>query len=1120
MVVVLLGGLFWSAAAGKTVSAQHPRLIEGSLVLEDQRPLTVINVATGQVTVRLHGIYTEVGATSYGDVQAVPVAAGTMLINRLSGTFNLLGKDNYVLDAAGSGVGLGRLTGLTGASGLAAGAMAYVVRYAPHSTVSLVDEATVMAAAKVEAAAGTSGPAAAGPNRAVTPIGFAALGGPVADQPGSSAVSGSDLWTLVATGSSGSSCQVQQLQPVDAGHNGLLSTTRATIPTPCAKAAVEAVAGVVGVVTPGRVRLFPSGGAGPAEDVTVPGLASATEFLPVNGAAGTLSYLDRGPGGWSVFDMTTAGDVSGPWPLKHFGPDSRPVTPVLSGGLLYTLDQAAPGQPTLWTIVPATGAMIPVAGTSTYPARTAHEKASFEGAQVLVDGPRVVFNNPASLLAVVVFTDGTRPPVIVDKSTAMEVSTTGPADLNATQETPHSGGARNQPGTTRPVPGPQAVSLNVTCTNTTQQPYAPQISSVVPSSESALVAWSYQLLDQQDCEPDSWAVTVRAISSSDQPAQPVQVVNGQQQLEFNGLRPATTYQVVVTAYINAQSTPSTPATFTTAARGPDAPTAVHTTSDGKGDWVVSWTPCTSATCYVPADTWSVIGTACGSSFVGQPPTVQVPAGETTTTINADSLGLLGDSLSFSVQGVLDSGLTGNPTSDGSCTEAWRPPNPADISLAGSGRPNGQTLTATLQVSTGSTSPVEAFGSQNTEFVYHVGGITKGPTSALTVTVPGLPAGVPYTPTVSVYPAGEATAAVTVTGAPFSQDLSWPTSLGVAVSANADTANPNLGTIILTFPQLPPGPMSASSPSIQCDGGSAGTYPGGPLAHGILTISSFDLIQYGGDSCSLSVTVSDSATPNPYGDSSPPLQSLFTIGAQPGYTFTDQFPPNCQQGVCYPEQIELDSTDGQPTQGGDWTITASSGLGIGDPCAESWVYPPTQVPTFPVILGLPISCLDFGQVDIQVTYMYLGQTVPFDAGNPTGTPGTTTTTTTTAPTTTTTTTVPPTSSTSSTSSTTIDSGPTSSTSTTTSGQSTAAGPAGPPGTGWTSAGTTPPSVLAAAKTRAMGPLTPTLRGDPEVRESLDWVFGAAGVAWCVSWIVRGRRRRGDQRKHREQRKEVV
>ncbi len=103
---------------------------------------------------------------------------------------------------------------------------------------------------------------------------------------------------------------------------------------------------------------------------------------------------------------------------------------------------------------------------------------------------------------------------------------------------------------------------NVTCANTTQKPYSPQITSVDPASESAVVKWSYQLLEQQDCEPDSWSVTVTALSGP-QPAQPQQDVNGQQQLQFTGLRPATTYQVVVTAYINSQSTASSPSQFTT-----------------------------------------------------------------------------------------------------------------------------------------------------------------------------------------------------------------------------------------------------------------------------------------------------------------------------------------------------------------------------------------------------------------------------------------------------------------------------------------------------------------------------------------------------------------------------
>ena len=54
-----------------------------------------------------------------------------------------------------------------------------------------------------------------------------------------------------------------------------------------------------------------------------------------------------------------------------------------------------------------------------YPAESVTEKAGFQGAQVLVDGPRVIFNNPESLLAVVVFTDGSHAPVVVNKSAAV-----------------------------------------------------------------------------------------------------------------------------------------------------------------------------------------------------------------------------------------------------------------------------------------------------------------------------------------------------------------------------------------------------------------------------------------------------------------------------------------------------------------------------------------------------------------------------------------------------------------------------------------------------------------------------------------------------------------------------
>ena len=251
LIVLLLGGLLWSATTGPAVSAQRPQAFGGSLVLEDQRPLTVIDLATGAVTVSLKGIYTAVGATNYASVQAVPLRVGTMLINRATGTFNLLGADNYLVDATGAGVGLGRLAGSSAARGFAAGATAYIVRYGPTSTVTLVDQATVQTGARLEAL--TPGSATAGPGRTVIPKGFESLGGAVADQPASTVVSGTDLWTLVQVGTR---CQVQRLRPVATGRGGLGRATAVTLPGSCATAALAAAPGLVAVITPGHVRLF------------------------------------------------------------------------------------------------------------------------------------------------------------------------------------------------------------------------------------------------------------------------------------------------------------------------------------------------------------------------------------------------------------------------------------------------------------------------------------------------------------------------------------------------------------------------------------------------------------------------------------------------------------------------------------------------------------------------------------------------------------------------------------------------------------------------------------------------------------------------------------------------
>jgi hypothetical protein len=285
----------------------------------------------------------------------------------------------------------------------------------------------------------------------------------------------------------------------------------------------------------------------------------------------------------------------------------------------------------------------------------------------------------------------------------------------------------------------QPVTEQADCATTAEKPYEPQISSVSPSDESALVTWTYHLLSEQDCLPSTWSVTVTALGGGPQPGHPVQVVNGQQQLLFPGLFPGTTYQAVVTAYIGNRSTSSAPVRFTTTAVGPGAPASVTAVANGSGGWVVSWAPCTGANCEVPASSWTVTGSSCGTAFVGVPPRAEVPGARNSVTINAgNDESLLGGSLSFSVQGVSSTGLVGGPTSDKVCTQSWQPPDPADIQLLAAGTPAGQTVTAALKVVVAAnTSNEVAFGGDEVTFSYAVDGHSVGPTSALGVDVPGL-----------------------------------------------------------------------------------------------------------------------------------------------------------------------------------------------------------------------------------------------------------------------------------------------------------------------------------------------------------------------------------------------
>ncbi|HET9690270.1 MAG TPA: fibronectin type III domain-containing protein [Acidimicrobiales bacterium] len=1034
LVVCVLATVVWSAVAGTAPLGRNPVVFTASVVLEDERPLTVVDVATAEVAVRLPGVYAQVGASTYGEVQAVAADGGTYLVDRRTGAFNLLGADDFIVDGRGPGIGLGDLPGAKGATGLADGADLFVVRDATRSTVSLVDRSTVVAGSRAAGAGGVS--------TSVAPVGFVRLDGRVDGSGPDAVVADGALWLLVGVGDGG--CRLEQVLPPLSPGAPMGLATRARLAGGCDSAALAAVgrptsgrlgtrapgtgrpgdAPVVALAVPGEVQLFTGRPGAPPARLIVAGTARATSFVPARGVPGAAAWLAGTPTGWLLVRVDPGRGVTSRG-VAALGPAARPAPPAFSGGALYTLDRAA-AAPQVVRIDPVTGRSGAVAGASPYPSAPG-ETAAFTGAEVIAVGPRVVVNNPASLLAVVVFTDGSHPPVTVDKRSALDVSASGPGvpDLGSPPKGAPAPARADTPAPAAPAPlaptpspvAPVAVDPQATCATTPLRPYAPRITSLTPSSVGALVTWTYALLDEQDCEPQTWTVAVQALGGAPPPAQPVQRVDGQQQLQIGGLRPATTYQVVVTAYLAHASTPSAPTTFTTAPQGPDAPTAVRTSADGHGHWDVTWSACDPSTCVVPADSWTVTGTACDGSYVGTPPSVTVPAGTTGTEIDASAAGLLGTSLRFSVQGATASGLRGPAADDGSCTQAWQPPDTAAMSVAGAAVPagSGTTLTATLTL-TVTGDPAVAFGGSEPQIVYTVGDRTVGPTSQTSVTVPGLAPGASYTPQAKVWSAGHEDAAVTLTGRTFTQTVPWPT-LALHATGGPLDSDPNQGDLSATVTGLPTGTYSASG-TLACGHDQlavAGQLQPGPQGE-VLDVGGIDLTSIGG-ACSVTLALSDGDSPNPYGVASPPVTAAVQLGTRPPYQFSASYVGDCVTALCAPAVTVSFHGAGEPAAGGvDWTVTAT------DPSpscagADATSVGPTADPQFPVTIPAP-PCADLNALDVTVSFRYLGATVPVvDAGRPTGHPAAPPTTTTTTTATTTTTTSPSTSSSTSSSTTT-------------------------------------------------------------------------------------------------------
>ena len=171
--------------------------------------------------------------------------------------------------------------------------------------------------------------------------------------------------------------------------------------------------------------------------------------------------------------------------------------------------------------------------------------------------------------------------------------------------------------------------------------------------------------------------------------------------------------------------------------------AVHTVADGRGDWVVSWTSCTSAASAAwspqPSGPWSAPPAARPSS--ASRPTSRWPE----RTQHHYQRQALGSSAIPSVQraGILVLGPRRRPQV--STTRAPKPGGhrPQLISHRRRGAVERADGDSPLQVSTQGGPSVQAFGSQSTEFVYRIGPAPSVRPPRRAPTVPGLQAGRTY-----------------------------------------------------------------------------------------------------------------------------------------------------------------------------------------------------------------------------------------------------------------------------------------------------------------------------------------------------------------------------------------
>ncbi len=789
--------------AVKANKARSFHLFFGSLFINDDTSPVAVDLASGKPSVRLNNAFKAVSARRTGDVDVVALAGATLMLNPGTGEFNMVDESGFIVKPTGGGVVLPALPGALSASAVPAGDSAYIVRSAPtRAAVYLVNQATVAAAI---------GPGAKAKARA-----SAAMSHPVVTAPGGRASADGALWVLTGTGDTHTVTRLS----VPFGSNAGVTLTAAR------RGRVHGVAALGSATrntdgTGDEVMALASNrgfdvyrGNGARTHLPIKPPAGTDRIVPVTNAEGTLSFLYHGDGGWSV--VSARADGSGQAsvrPIPALGGGLDLVTPAQSGGRLYTT--ARNGTGALWQI-DALGSAQPIAGAATYP-HPAQEPLDLQGMQVEARGSRVVFNTRGNFKALVVFSDDSRPPRVIDKHSAVQIDANGAASLGTgSKQKPDKARtpARQQPPRKPTTQRRHTLDNKLSCKTTTQQPHIPAVQLIERGSRSAQLRWTYPLLDPQDCAASTYTIAVKLIDGSNAPPAPASVtVQGTDGVNLTGLFPNSRYQLIVTAYLNGKGTASTPVEFRTSAEGPAAPTGLRTSVDSGGNWTVSWNSCGPVlTGCIPTASWRIIAGFCDGAGLSSPPATRQLPGDPTqhgfsyTYLGGD--GLLGRGLSFQVEGVGADGIIGTPSTQGRCLRSWTPPVAANISVQASAPPPTTAQSTTLTIAT------VHFAAGQDHDLGGVGGhvryellsgdsviTTVGPTTDDSVTLSGIRPGRRYQVAVTAIAPGHPNSTARIGPVDVEPAIAtWP---DPSLSASFQNVSAATGTLSLTV-TFPPG----------------------------------------------------------------------------------------------------------------------------------------------------------------------------------------------------------------------------------------------------------------------------------------------------------------------------